>query len=441
MNGRGLTIAAALLALLAGALWWSNKDKAKEVTKPSADAPPKILALTDADVRKLELKKRGGDDTVVQKNGSGKWEIASPKPYAADQDAAGSLVSSASSVTSDRLVDDKPTDLKQFGLDNPSLELDITAKNGKTQKLLLGDDAPGGSSTYAKLEGDPRVFTVASFTKTGLDKTTKDLRDKRLLTFDQDKLSRVELAVKKNEIEFGRSKDEWQILKPKPLRADGLQVEELVRKLKDAKMDLAVSDEDAKKAAASFTSGTPIGTVKVTDASGTQELQIHKKGDDFFGKSSAAEGYYKLPADLGSAVDKSVDDFRNKKLLDFGFNEPTKVEMHANGKTYSFQKAGEKWLSNGKEMDSTSVQSFLDKVRDLAAAKFVESGFTAPAIDLSVTSNGGKRTEKVLIAKAGDKYVAQRENEPSFYELEAKTVDELSKAAGDVKPAAPPTKK
>jgi hypothetical protein len=285
------------------------------------------------------------------------------------------------------------------------------------------------------------VYTVASCTKTSFDKSAKDLRDKRLLTFDQDKLSRLELIAKKDDIEFGRSKDEWQILKPKPMRADGLQVEELVRKLKDAKMDLNVTDDDAKKAAANFASGTPVATVKATGNSGTQELQIRKKGDDYYAKSSAAEGIYKVPADVGTGVDKSLLDFRNKKLFDFGFNEPNKIEMHANGKSYAFQKSGEKWTSSGKEMDNTSVQAFLDKLRDLSAGSFVETGFTTPVIDATVTSNDGKRVEKVLISKAGDKYIAQRENEPSLYEIDAKTVDDLVHAASDVKPAPPPAKK
>ena len=46
------------------------------------------------------------------------------------------------------------------------------------------------------------------------------------------------------------------------------------------------------------------------------------------------------------------------------------------------RKSGEKWQSGGKEMDSTSVQAFLDKLRDLSASKFVDTGFTSPAIDL-----------------------------------------------------------
>lgn len=435
MQGRGLTITAVVLALLAGLLWWSNREKAKEAAKPAADANPKILSLTDSEVQKIELKKRGGDDTVIQKNGSGKWQMTAPEVYGVDQEAANTLASAATTVNSDRLVDDKPTDVKQFGLDNPFVEVDITQKNGKTKKLLIGDDAPGGSGTYAKLAGDPKVYTIASYTKSSFDKSMKDLRDKRLLTFDQDKLSRVELITKKEDIEFGRSKDEWQILKPKPLRADGLQVEELVRKLKDAKMDLNVSDEDAKKAAANFAAGTPVATVKLTDNSGTQELQIRKKGDDYFGKSSGGAAIQKMAADLGTGVDKTVADFRNKKLFDFGFNEPNKIEMHANGKTYAFQKTGEKWTSGGKDMDNTSVQALLDKLRDLSASGFADTGFTTPVMDVTVTSSDGKRVEKVLIAKAGDKYIAQRENEPSLYQLDGKTVDDLVHAAGDVKPA------
>jgi hypothetical protein len=435
MQGRGLTITAVVLAILAGLLWWSNREKAKEASKPAVDVNPRILALTQPDIQKIELKKRDGQDTVIQKNGSGKWEMTAPEAYGVDQEAAGSLVSSATTVASDRLVDDKPTDLKQFGLDNPAIEADITLKNGKTSKLLIGEDVVGGSSTYAKLAGDPKIYTIASYTKSSFDKSVKDLRDKRLLTFEQDKLSRVELIAKKDDIEFGRNKDEWQILKPKPMRADGLQVEELIRKLKDAKMDLNVSDEDAKKFASNFASGTPVATVKVTDSSGTQEMQIRKKGDDYFAKSSVVAGIQKVPADLGTGVDKSLADFRNKKLFDFGFNEPNKIEMHANGKTYSFQKSGEKWMSGGKEMDNTSVQAFLDKLRDFSATGFVDTGFTTPLIDVTVTSNDGKRAEKVLISKAGDKYVAQRENEPSLYELDSKTVDDLVHAAGDVKPA------
>src|SRR5580658_11334813 len=363
MRFRGLLVAVVLLAALGVGLYFSNRQKAAEAAKPPTDAPPKILALTEGDITKVTLKKKGADETVLEK-ANGKWQLTAPKPYRADQDTASQLVAAAANVTSDRVVEDKASNLSAYGLNAPSLEVDITGKGGKVSKLEIGDDTPTNSGSYAIVTGDPRVFTVASYVKTGLDKSASDLRDKRLLTFDQDKLSRVELIAKKQDIEFGRDKDQWQIVRPKPLRADGLQVDEMLRKLKDAKMDLALSDDDAKKAAAAFASGMPVATVKPTDPSGTQQIDIHKDKDEYYAKSSIVPGVFKATPELGTGVDKALDDFRNKKLFDFGFNDPNKVEMHVSGKTYSFQKGGEDWFSNGKKLDSVSLQSLLDKLRD-----------------------------------------------------------------------------
>ncbi len=436
MRPRGLLVALVLLAALAGGLYYSNKQKAAEAAKPPADTSPKILSLTESDITKVVLKK-GAYETDLQKAGS-KWQITAPMPYAADQDTVIQLVASAVNVSSDRVVEDKASNLATFGLTSPILEIDLTGKGGKVSQLKIGDDTPTNSGSYAMLEGDPRVYTVPSYVKTGIDKSLNDLRDKRLLTFDQDKLSRVELIAKKQDIEFGRDKDQWQIVKPKPIRADGAQVDEMLRKLKDAKMDLTLSADDAKKAVSTFVSGMPVATVKLTDPSGTQQIEIRKDKTDYYAKSSIVPGVFKVTPDLGSGVDKALDDFRNKKLFGFGFNDPNKVEMHAGGKTYAFQKGGEDWFSNGKKMDSVSLQSFLDKLRDLTAAKFVDAGtLGAPTIDITVVSNSGKSTEKLLIAKQGADYVAQRENEPALYGLDAKTVDELSQTASDVKPAAP----
>jgi len=440
MRIRGLLVALVLLAALAGGLYYSNKQKAAEAAKPPADQSPKILSLTEGDISKIVLKKKGADETDLQKTG-GKWAITAPMPFAADQDAANQLASSASSVSSDRVVEDKASSVSAYGLDSPALEVDITGKGGKISRLKIGDDTPTNSGAYAMLEGDPRVFTVASYVKTGLDKAVNDLRDKRLLTFDQGKLSRVELIAKKQDIEFGRDKDQWQIVKPKPLRADGNSVDEMLRKLKDAKMDLTLSADAAKQTAAAFASGTPVAAVKLTDASGTAQIEIRKNKDDYYAKSSAVPGVFKATTDLGTGVDKALDDFRNKKLFDFGFNEPSKIDMHANGKTFAFQKGGDDWFSNGKKLDSISVQSFLDKLRDLSASKFIDTGaLGAPTIDIAVVSNNGKLTEKLLISKQGSDYLAQRENEPALYGFDAKTVDDLTQAASDVKPA-PPAKK
>jgi hypothetical protein len=440
MKMNSLLVAAIILAALSGVLYWSNHRKPVEnAVKVSADTPPKILTLAQDDITKVDIKKKSGDVVELQKDDAGKWQLVGAKPLRADQNEVSNLLSTLSSLSSERLIEEKAGNLADYGLAQPATQVAVTEKDNKTQKLLIGDSAPSGNAVYVALAGDPRVFTLANYAKTSLDKSGKDLRDKRLLIFEQDKVSRVELSAKKQDIEFGRNKDEWQIVKPGPFRADDSKVGDLIRKLGDAKMDLNVSDDDQKKATASFNSGTAVATAKVTDASGTEELQVRKNKDDYFAKSSAVEGVFKVGSDLGTALDKTVDDFRNKKLFDLGFAEPEKIELQDGPKTHFLTKGGSDWFSgDGKKVDAIGAEALVEKVRDLAASKFVDSGFGAVAVELTATSNGGKTVEKVLIAKDGDHYVAKRDGEPALYQLDPVVVTGLQKAAEDMKPAVEP---
>jgi hypothetical protein len=262
MRGRGLLVAAGLLAILGGAYYYENNKKPAE-TKPDPDAPPKLITLSTDQARQIDIRHKD-ETTIIQRDSANKWQITAPKPLTADQAAASQIATSLADLTWDRLIEDKPADLSGYGLASPTSEVMLTTKDGKTRKLLIGDETPTGGTFFAKLDGDPRVFTINTATKNNVDKTWKDLRDKRLLTFDQDKLTRIELTAKHQQVELGKNnQNEWQIVKPKPLRADGFAVEEVLRKLKDAAMDTAVSEEDSKKAAAAFSSATPVATSEI----------------------------------------------------------------------------------------------------------------------------------------------------------------------------------
>ena len=441
MQSRGLLIAALLAALLGGGVWYSNKLEKEKESKPPAEGSAKLIDLPEDQFQKLEIAKAGQAPVILQRT-SGKWNVTAPIPTSADPEAVSSMVSTLSSFTTDKLVEEKAADLAPFGLTSPSLRVTITKTDGKTQKLLIGDETATSGGFYAKLDNDPRVFTIYSYNRASIDKSWKDVRDKRLLTFDNDKVSRVEVVAKNQTVEFGKnSVGEWQILKPAPYRADNLQVEEIVRKLKDAKMDVSAPEEEAAKSAGLFSAGTPVATAKVTDASGTQQLEIRKNKEDYFAKSTAVEGVYKVAKDLGEGLDKNVEDLRNRKLFDFGFNDPTRIDIRDGANSVSLAKSGEDWTRGGKKLDSPGVQSAIDKLRDLSSIKFLTTGFTEPVFEATVVSSGGKRTEKVLISKSGNSWIARRDGEPALYELDGKAVEELQQALAAIKEAASPAKK
>lgn len=433
MKTQNLIIAVVVLLALSTAVWWAKRHPSTPATTTNTPTSPKLADIADGQIKQIDLTKKGSPTIVLEHDG-GKWAITAPESLPADQSTANTVASSLNPLTADGVVENTSSNLSKFGLSSPSLTVTVKKKNGKSQEILFGDDVPAGSLVYARLENSPKVYTVSSSVKTSFDKSLNDLRDKRLLTFDSNQLSRIELISGKSDVEFGKNNNnEWQILKPQPYRADSFQVEELLRKLTDAKMDLS---QDEKKAESDYAAGQPVATVKVSDAAGTQTLQIHKDKDDYDAKSSVVPGDYKVSSDLGKEVEKPLDDFRNKKIFDFGFDDPTKIDIQQAGSDKVYTRSGSDWKLNGKTMNAGSVQALIDKLRDLSATKFINSGFTTPELTVAVTWNDGKRVDKAEFAKVSDGYIARRANEPSRYQLDTKSVNDILEASNAIKPAA-----
>ncbi len=308
MKFRGLILAILVLVVLGGLLYWSNHRKPPEQdVNSSLSASPVILKMDQGNITQLSLARKGSAPVTLVKGTAGKWQIIAPKAWSADQDEVSGMLSTLSSLTADRVVEDKASDLKQYGLDDPSVKIDIESKDYKERKLLLGDDTPAGSDVYAMLAGDPRVFTIAEYNKTSMD--------------------------------------------------------------------------------------------------------------------------------------KGLNDFRDKKLFDFGFEDPNKIELHEGAKAWFFTRKGTDWWSNGKKMDSAGVESLVENLRGLAATGFPDTGFSTPDFEVTVVSSDGKRVEKVEISKSGDHSIAKRENEPTLYQLSATALTDLTTAVNAIKPATAPAAK
>ena len=309
MNSRGLMVAVIVLAALAGVLYWSQHRKPpEESTAVSANTAPVILKVNTPDITELEIKHRGSDPVTLKKTEAGKWQITEPKPYPADQDAVIGVLSTLSALNADRVVEDKASDRKQYGLDAPCSRAGHYGQRPRGAAAAAGRRHAGGWGCIRRLAADPRVFTIASYNKSSLDKSLNDLRDKSLLSLNADKVSRVELLKKGQTIEFDRTKDGWQILKPTSSPADSTAVNDLVRTLTGAKMDLSAND-----AAAEFARATAVATAKLTGDTGTQTLEVRKNKDNYYAKSSAVDGAFKVDSSVGQALDKKVEDFRSKK--------------------------------------------------------------------------------------------------------------------------------
>jgi hypothetical protein len=71
-----------------------------------------------------------------------------------------------------RVVDEKPADLKGFGLEPAAHGRALQGEGAAAERrILLGDKTATGGDLYAKLPDSPRVFLVPSFLESTFNKT------------------------------------------------------------------------------------------------------------------------------------------------------------------------------------------------------------------------------------------------------------------------------
>lgn len=435
MKFRGLLAAAVVLLVLGGVLYWSEHRKPKET---ASSVTPTIVKVDPSAVTSLTVKQKNAPPVTLVRKSPSDWRITAPSDVAANSDAVSGILSGLAPLTSQRVIEEKATDLSQYGLSNPLVELDITSKNNKSSRILVGDDTPTGDAVYVAVAGDPRVFTAASWVKSSLNKSFDDLRDKRLVPVDSSAVTSIELDRKNQDITFGRVQNGWQMQKPKPYRTNTYQVDDLLQQVTSAKWDSSTTEVDAAKA---FAHGTPLATVKVVSSFGTDTLEVRKDQDLDYAQSSAVKGAYKIDPTIATALNealtRSLDDYRNKELFDFGYTDPDKVEYRSGSTSMVLTHTGNDWWSNGKKMDMESVEAVVTALRDLAASKFVDSGFSNPQIEITVMPGGGKKPEQVEMQKTSDGgALAKVGDDPSIYSLDSAAINGLTTAISGLKPAA-----
>jgi hypothetical protein len=441
----GLAIACLILAALSGFLYWSNRHpKSDEAAAPATTTAPTILNVNPSNVTGITLKVKGEPDLTLAKQ-AGTWQITAPQSVPADQEQVSMLLSALAPLTAEEVVTSnaqpssgQSSSLGQFGFATPSIEVDIDQKDKPAQRLLFGDDTPVGGNTYAMLAGDPRVFTASNDSKRELNKTETDLRDKRLITISSDKMTSIELTHSGATIALAHTASGWALEKPVPYRTDPIAADALADTLAGAQMQ--TTQPDAKAAEANFAHGSPAATVKITGPSGTQALEVRKNKDAEYAKSSAVPGVYQVDSSLTEGLNKTAADFRYKQLFDFGDNEPDSIDLEGAGLKISAVRNAQGWWQNGKKLDSNSAEAIISGLRSLTATKFVTTGFTKPALTISVTSEDGRLVEKADIAKAeiaknGTQYLARRAGDPSLYVLDSGSVEGVLSSAKSVHPA------
>ena len=96
---------------------------------------------------------------LVLENGA--WYLASDKSLEVDQDSVASLISKVATVTSNKEIAGV-TDFAQYGLDHPSLSIEITLNDGTKTTIYVGDYNSVSSLYYARIGDSANVYMITA---------------------------------------------------------------------------------------------------------------------------------------------------------------------------------------------------------------------------------------------------------------------------------------
>ena len=118
-----------------------------------------------SDPTALSVTNQYGDFSFTK--GEEGWTRDDDSDFPTDQDALDDLAGQAGKLAAVRTISD-PEDLTSYGLDAPTMEVNLTDEDGTQVKLLIGSTADSGDY-YAKVDGSDTVYTIASTLPTALD--------------------------------------------------------------------------------------------------------------------------------------------------------------------------------------------------------------------------------------------------------------------------------
>ncbi len=431
-RGRSTLLLLVLAAALGGYIWFVEMKREPADDEPKAE---KVFAALEADqIAALTLTASNGDVTTLKKAGDG-WTIESPVTAAADASEVSGVTSNLASLDMTRVIDEKPASLDAFGLDTPRLRLTFTAQ-GKPRTLLLGAKTATGGDTYAKLDDASRVFTVPSWLEQSLDRTTFQLRNKSIASFDREAVDRLAVIGTPGTIELKKDGDEWQLVQPQLGRADGAEVGALLTRLASGQMQAIVADQPATLDVYGL---QPARTTVTATAGGKTVAQVlvgSASGDAAFHMRDASRPMvFTVEKGLADDLQRTAATYRAKDLFAFRmFNLSRLVVMRSDSsRTFEKKKVGtgkdavETWVQTAPAdagIKAATIDDLASRLSTIRAEAWVDAPKTStPVLDVVASFDG--KEERVSIVQAGAEMLAQRAGEPGAARLTAPAVTEI----------------
>jgi hypothetical protein len=447
-----IVVLAVLVAALGSYIYWKELPQAQKEAEKE-----KLAGVTDDAVTGIELTYP--DRTIALAKGDGGWRLTQPIDAPADEPVVKSLVTAITGAQVQKSLDDVPQgDLAPFGLEKPATTITLRTKDGPLPPIHVGKNTAIGAKTYVRKGQEGKIFLTASTIQTSINKQARDLRDKQLLTFQDDDVQRVELTKPgAPPLTLARKdKDAWTI-EPGGAPADPTEVRSYLSSLRTTRA--TDFPDDAPADLAKYGLDKPRLTVTVAtgkDGAVTQQLVVggESSGEQtksVYVKRASTPNVFAVGEWAFRSLDKDAAALRDKTVLAFDPEAVGRVVLERKeGTGATLVRGASGWTLDGVDeakTKATAIQRFVDDVKDLKGSGIAAEppgdvsrfGLGAPALRITLTDKGGKAIGTVLAAKQDAKYYVMQDGGPTVFETRDYMYTRLDKQSRDFEQSTTPT--
>ena len=390
-----------------------------ELPKAKRDAEkPTVLTFEKEAVDTLTLT-YPEREIRLQQTAAGEWGITAPIRAKADDTAVNNMLTTIVDEEITRsLTPEEPVDLALYGLAQPPVVLRIALQDGTTlPKVSIGKDTPVGFSAYVRKEGDPQLHLTRQAFRLGLIKEVKELRDKTVLPFERDSVTRIAINTAETSIVLGKTDADWTFEHPAPYAVDASAVQTYLSTLEGMRaedfveqplLDLSAFGLDPAQLTVSLHLGEDTKrTLAVGDeknvAAGT--TQRYLKRDD-------GETLYLVRTGLLKDLSRSVTDFRDKAVVNIPEGKITQVVVTREGREGFTLSRGEEntWEIDSKSegtLKTATLSQFVADLRELRGFEIAADnpedlspyGLDKPTVTLVAVDESGEKLATVLLGQ------------------------------------------
>jgi hypothetical protein len=282
------------------------------------------------------------------------------------------------------IEDPRSPDVYGFGAGGAEVRFVV----GELEKTLrIGGETPVGSNVYASVEGDDRVFTVASYQISSFKKKLEDFRDKRILDFDEVAVRRMTISWPGVRVVVERSDAGWQMVAPVRAPADQDTVEALLSSLSFLRA-AAFVDEPGSEEEMGFTPPQFAVELELSDeaeASGSEASDpkiarfavggVDESGSERFARG-ASDSHYTITQQSFDDLPRRLVEYRDRRLAEFAADDARRVELgfhSAAGEAVAVSVTREDggWVSTAESVRPEKLDVLVDVLSRLSATDII----------------------------------------------------------------------